>query len=52
MGYKELSRALESVGVEESLKAQSNKINCGTSSFAFYLQCMTALVVDVVKLKD
>jgi hypothetical protein len=38
MGYKDLSRALESVGVDESAKVLSNKINRGTFSFAFYLQ--------------
>lgn len=52
MGYKELSRALESVGVEESAKALSNKINRGTFSFIFFLQCMRALDVNVVKLRD
>lgn len=52
MGYKELSRALESVGVEDSAKALSNKINRGTFSFAFFLQCMRALDINVVKLRD
>ncbi len=50
MGYKELSRALESVGIDESAKVLSNKINRGTFSFAFYLQCMQALDIKVVKL--
>ena len=52
MGYKELSRALESVGVEESPKALSNKISRGTFSFAFFLQCMKALDVPLIKLRD
>lgn len=52
MGYKELSRALESVGVEEGAKALSNKIGRGTFSFSFFLQCMRALDIKVVKLQD
>ena len=52
MGYKELSRALESVGIDESAKALSNKINRGTFSFAFFLQCMRALDINSVKLLD
>ncbi len=52
IGYKELARALEAVGVEESAKALSNKINRGTFSFVFFLQCMRALEVEVVRLQD
>ena len=52
IGYKALSRALESVGVEETAKALSNKINRGAFGFAFFLQCMRALDIDVVRLKD
>lgn len=52
MGYKELSRALETLGIEESPKVLSNKINRGTFSFAFFLQCMRALGVRTVTLPD
>ena len=52
IGYKELSRALETVGIQEDAKALSNKINRGTFSFAFFLQCMQALGVDTVRLRD
>ena len=52
MGYKELSRALESVGVDESAKVLSNKINRGTFSFVSYLQFMRALDIKTVKLRD
>lgn len=52
MGYKELSRALETLGIEESPKVLSNKINRGTFSFAFFLQCMRALGIRTVTLPD
>lgn len=50
--YKGLSRALLSVGVDENPKALANKITRGTFSFSFFLQCMRALDVDVVRLRD
>jgi hypothetical protein len=44
IGYKELSRALETVcGVDIDSKALANKVGRGTFSFAFFLQCMRAL---------
>jgi hypothetical protein len=50
--YKGLSRALLSVGVDEEPKALANKIARGTFSFSFFLQCMRALDIDVVRLRD
>lgn len=51
MGYKELSRALETTcGVDIDSKALSNKVGRGTFSFAFFLQCMKALDVKTVSL--
>lgn len=52
MGYKDLSRALEAIGIDESPKVLSNKISRGTFSFAFFLQCMRALGVRTVTLPD
>ncbi|MBC7500578.1 MAG: hypothetical protein H7315_08775 [Herminiimonas sp.] len=52
VSYKALSRALESIGVEESAKVLSNKIGRGTFGFDFFLQCMRVLDIDVVRLKD
>ena len=49
--YKGLARALERVGLDENPKALSNKINRGTFSFVFFLQCMAALKVGEVKLR-
>lgn len=52
MTYKRLSRALLSVGVDEEPKALANKIARGTFSFSFFLQCMRALDIEVVRLRD
>lgn len=51
MGLKELARALEAIGVDENAKALSNKINRGTFSFIFFLQCLRALDIDTIKLR-
>ncbi|WP_314733696.1 DUF6471 domain-containing protein [Burkholderia pseudomallei] len=50
--YKGLARALETVGVHEDPKALANKINRGTFSCAFFLQCLRALDIDAVRVKD
>lgn len=43
VSYKELSRLLAHVGVDETPSAITNKMSRGTFSFAFFLQCMRAL---------
>lgn len=43
IGYEELTRRLKTIGVDETYKSASSKINRGTFSFAFFLQCMKAL---------
>jgi DNA (cytosine-5)-methyltransferase 1 len=50
--YKELTRALERVGVRKEPKALPNKINRGTFSWAFFLQCVRALDITPVRLGD
>lgn len=52
MGVKELAKALERVGYDEPAKALSNRINRGTFSFAFFLQCMWALDIDIVQVRE
>lgn len=52
VGFKALSRALEPLGIDETPKALSNRINRGTFSFAFFLQCMRALDIDTVRFND
>lgn len=50
VSYKALSKALEAVGVGESPRQLTNKINRGTFTFAFFLRCMKALGVRDVRL--
>lgn len=50
VGYAELCQRLESVGVNESYKGVANKINRGTFSFVFFMQCMKVLDVKEVRL--
>ncbi len=43
VNYKVLSRKLEAIGVIDTPAALSSKISRGKFTFAFFLQCMTAL---------
>lgn len=43
VGYKQLSEQLSLIGVIESAENINSKINRGTFSFAFFLQCMQAI---------
>lgn len=50
ISYEELIRRLALIGVEESYKGLANKINRGTFSFSFFLQCMKAIGVSEIRL--
>lgn len=53
VGFKELSRLLlVKHGVDWDDRVLSNKINRGNYTFAFFLQCMEALDVKVVRLDE
>jgi hypothetical protein len=54
IGYKQLSRLLEQIGVTETPSAITNKMSRGTFSFVFFLQCMKAIgrVHVQIDLKD
>jgi hypothetical protein len=43
IGYEELIRRLDVIGVKESYTGIAAKINRGTFSFAFFMQCMKAI---------
>ena len=43
IGYEELIRRLAVIGVHESYTGIAAKINRGTFSFMFFMQCMKAL---------
>ena len=50
IGYAELAEALALQGLSLTPKVLSNKINRGTYTMAFFLQCMTICKADQVKL--
>ncbi|MCX0424234.1 DUF6471 domain-containing protein [Aeromonas veronii] len=50
VGYAELCQRLAVIGVNESYKGLANKINRGTFSFVFFMQCMMVLDVKEVRL--
>lgn len=52
LGYDELIERLAAVGVYESYKGLTNKINRGAFTFAFFLQCMKALGKNTVRLDN
>ncbi len=43
--YQELANALNRIGIEENYNSISTKLNRGTFSFAFFLQCLHALEI-------
>ncbi len=52
VGYEELNAKLKEIGVEESYKGIAAKVNRGTFSFVFFMQCMKALGRETVRLED
>ena len=50
VGYEELIRRLSVIGVQESYTGIAAKINRGTFSLIFFLQCMKALGIKDVRL--
>ncbi len=50
IGYEELINRLEAIGVKESYTGVAAKINRGTFSFAFFMQCMKAIDVKEIRL--
>ena len=50
VGYEELVKRLNTIGVQESYTGIAAKINRGTFSFLFFLQCMKVLNIKEVRL--
>ncbi|MDD5272365.1 MAG: DUF6471 domain-containing protein [Methylovulum sp.] len=50
IGYEELTERLAAIGIEETYKAVAAKINRGSFSFAFFVQCMKALGIDNIRI--
>jgi DNA (cytosine-5)-methyltransferase 1 len=52
IGYDELIKRLADIGVHETYTGIAAKINRGTFSFMFFMQCMKAIGVKQVKIED
>lgn len=50
VGYEGLIDKLKEIGVDESYKGIAAKINRGTFSFVFFMQCMSALGKTEIRL--
>lgn len=50
VNYEQLIQLLAVIGVDENYKGIANKINRGTFSFVFFMQCMKALGVNEIRL--
>jgi Domain of unknown function (DUF6471) len=49
IGYEELISRLDGLGVKESYTGIAAKINRGTFSFSFFMQCMKAIGINGVR---
>jgi hypothetical protein len=52
LGYKELAKLFEGMGISYDWKTLSNKISRGTFTAAFFLQCLDTLVVTQIQLTN
>lgn len=52
IGYEELVQRLAAMGIQESYTGIAAKINRGTFSFMFFMQCMKAVGVKQVRIED
>ncbi|UXY16637.1 DUF6471 domain-containing protein [Chitiniphilus purpureus] len=52
MTYPVLAKKLAAMGVTDSPAAIANRISRGKFSFAFFLQCMAAMEVAEIRLKE
>lgn len=50
VGYEELVTRLRAMGIEESYKGIASKVNRGTFSFYFFVQCMMALNKNEIRI--
>ncbi|MFA6313849.1 MAG: DUF6471 domain-containing protein [Sterolibacterium sp.] len=52
VSFTELAKALRAFGGKDTPRAVSNRVNRGSFSFVFFLQCMHVLNEEVVRLWD
>ena len=50
IGYEELVQRLAAMGIQESYTGIAAKINRGTFSFMFFMQCMKAINKNIITL--
>lgn len=50
IGYEELVQRLAAIGIQESYTGIAAKINRGTFSFMFFMQCMKAINKNTITL--
>lgn len=50
VGYDELIKRLAEIGVHETYTGLAAKINRGTFSFMFFIQCMKSLGINEIRL--
>lgn len=48
--YETLAQKLQAIGVDENYNSINTKINRGSFTFSFFLQCMTAIGVGDIRL--
>jgi hypothetical protein len=52
IGYKELAKRLEDVGVHDSERNINNKISRGGFTAVFFVQCLLAVGCQTIRLSD
>ena len=52
VGYPDLCQKLQQIGILETIASITTKINRGTFSFAFFLQCISAIGTHTLHLTD
>lgn len=52
LSYKALAEKLDAIGVEDSERNITNKINRGTFTATFFVQCLEAIGCYIVRLKE
>jgi hypothetical protein len=52
MSYRDLSEKLEAIGVHDSERNITNKVNRGAFSAAFFVQCLVAIGCHTIRLHE
>ncbi len=52
LGYKELAKKLDDLGVKENERNLANKVSRGSFTAAFFLQCLQAIGCHTVRLDE